>query len=356
MASGEAPQPGEGPAEAGHDAPARQREILAQFEAAIAGMRTREIQIGLRQLLGGSVPPPQTTETATAPPDTRAPVHSGNGNGAGAETGRTPPDAGTGLPGPHPTNGTRPGREAGSGPVTRLIGAIRTPSARRQMERLIEDAELERPSHVDATTAARMVRPYTWLLHWVGPEGIRLTEAGHLPPAQVTEAVCELNLAADGHGRRENQVRGVRHLRESAQAMGLLRKQRRQLLLTARASELRSDPAALWRHLAERMPLRSTAAGEVQPGLVLLVCVAARSTDTLHATIARMLSAIGWMNSDGSPLSGEDAARVTSCTEAVLRRLGALAEDPCPGYAPWPTPEGVAFARAALRTWPGPGG
>ena len=224
------------------------------------------------------------------------------------------------------------------------------------MERLIEDAELERPSQVDAATAARMVRPYTWLLNWVGPEGIRLTEAGHLPPAQVTEAMCELNLAADGHGRRENQVRGVRQLRESAQAMGLLRKQRRQLLLTARAGELRSDPAALWWHLAERMPLRSAAAGEVQPGLVLLICVAARSTDTLHATIARMLSAIGWMNSDGSPLSGEDAARVTSCTEAVLRRLGALAEDPCPGYAPWPTPEGVAFARAALRTWPRAGG
>ena len=343
------PAAGQRQAEASHDGPAQQREILAQFEAAIAGLRTREIQIGLRHLLGGSVSP-RTAETATAPPGTRVPGHSGNGNGAGAEIGRTPPDAGTGLPGPHTTNGTRPGREAGSGPVTGLIGAIRTPSARRQMERLIEDAELERPSQVDATTAARMVRPYTWLLNWVGPEGIRLTEAGHLPPAQVTEAMCELNLAADGHGRRENQVRGVRQLRESAQAMGLLRKQRRQLLLTARAGELRSDPAALWWHLAERMPLRSAAAGEVQPGLVLLICVAAWSTDTLHATIARMLSAIGWMNSDGSPLSGEDAARVTSCTEAVLRRLGALAEDPCPGYAPWPTPEGVAFARAALRT------
>jgi hypothetical protein len=350
MASGEAPQPGEGPAEAGHGAPMRQREILAQFEAAIAGLRTREIQIGLRQLLGDSVPP-RTAETVTTPPDARAPGYSGNGNGAGTETGRTPAEAGP--PGPHATNGTRPGREAA--PVTGLIDAIRTPSARREMQRLTEDAELERPSQVDATTAAHMVRPYTWLLNWVGPEGIRLTEAGHLPPAQVTEAMCELNLAADGHGRRENQVRGVRQLRESAQAMGLLRKQRRQLLLTARAGELRSDPPALWWHLAERMPLRSAAAGEVQPGLVLLICFAARSTDTLHATIARMLSAIGWMNSDGSPLSGEDAARVTSCTETVLRRLGALADDPCPGYAPRPTPEGVAFARAALRSWPRPG-
>ena len=37
---------------------AKQQEILAQFEAAIAGMHTREIQIGLRQLLGGPDSPP----------------------------------------------------------------------------------------------------------------------------------------------------------------------------------------------------------------------------------------------------------------------------------------------------------
>src|SRR5512142_551058 len=169
MASGEAPQPGEGPAEAGHGGPTRQREILAQFEAAIAGMRTREIQIGLRQLLGGSVPPPRTAETATAPPDARVPGHSGNGNGAGAETGRTPPDAVTGPSGQNGVNGTRPGRDAGPlpAPVTELIGAIRAPTARRQMAWLAEDAELERPIQIDTTTAARMVRPYTWLLNWV---------------------------------------------------------------------------------------------------------------------------------------------------------------------------------------------
>ena len=40
--------------------PANQREILAQFEAAIAGMRTRDIQIGLRQLLAATVPPPHS--------------------------------------------------------------------------------------------------------------------------------------------------------------------------------------------------------------------------------------------------------------------------------------------------------
>src|SRR6202789_188763 len=36
---------------------ARQREVLAQFEAAIAGMDTRQIQVGLRHLLGGASVP-----------------------------------------------------------------------------------------------------------------------------------------------------------------------------------------------------------------------------------------------------------------------------------------------------------
>ena len=56
MARGENPHP-----DAERDGgPVRQREILAQFEAAISGMRTREIQIGLRQLLAGSIRPPRT--------------------------------------------------------------------------------------------------------------------------------------------------------------------------------------------------------------------------------------------------------------------------------------------------------
>ena len=55
------------------------------------------------------------------------------------------------------------------------------------------------------------------------------------------------------------------------------------------------------------------------------------------------LTAIGWINGDGSPLTGAEAAAATSGTHAALRRLGALPA----------SPDGVAFARAALSTWPG---
>ena len=94
--------------------------------------------------------------------------------------------------------------------------------------------------------------------------------------------------------------------------MGLLRRQHGQLQLTAEGAELRSCPAALWWHLAERMPLRSAASREVQPGLILLVCVAARCTDALDATIARMLIAIGWLNTDGSPLTRAEGSQATA--------------------------------------------
>lgn len=242
------------------------------------------------------------------------------------------------------------------GPVARLLVAIRTPSARRQMERLISEAGLGQAGPVDTATAARMVRPYSWLLEWVGDDGIKLTDAGHLPPAEVATVIGALDLAGDGipHVSRENQAPPVLRLRESAQATGLVRKDRGRLMLTARGAALRHDPPALWWHLAGQMPLRSAAVSEVQPGMILLACVAARFTDTLDITIARMLTAMGWMNDDGSPLTGAEAAAATRGTHAVLRRLGVLPRRPHGGHAPWPPPEGVAFTRAALCTWPAP--
>jgi hypothetical protein len=247
-------------------------------------------------------------------------------------------------------------------PVAELLLSVRTPSARRQLEQLIGQAGLHQPEPVEPATAERMVRPYSWLLDRVGDDGIKLTDAGHLPPAEVAAVIGELNLAAEGitRGSRENQAPPALQLRESAQATGLVRRDRGRLVLTTAGEVLRRDPVALWWHLAQRMPLRSAAVSEVQPGLILLACVAARCTDTINATIARMLTAIGWVNSNGVPLTGSEAASATSGTRAVLRRLGALPPGSGAGRpgrlgrpAPEPpTPEGVAFAHAALLTWP----
>jgi hypothetical protein len=240
------------------------------------------------------------------------------------------------------------------GPVAQLLISIHTPSARRQMERLISEAELHRTNTVGIATMARMVWPYSWLLDRVGDDGIKLTDAGHLPPAEVTTVIEDLNLAAEGvpDVSRENQAPPVVQLRESAQATGLARKHRGRLVLTSRGAELRRDPAALWWHLAGQLPLRSAAISEVAPGMILLACVAARFTDTLDLTVARMLTALGWLNSDGSPMTTAEAAAASYGTYSVLRRVGAVPSTIAEARGPFPA-EGVAFARAALSTWPG---
>jgi hypothetical protein len=355
------------PGDPGDESPGRpgaqQREVLARFEAAIAGMDTRQIQLGLRQLLGQPGRDPAHVPAAgklvagrTREADvTCESVETSGSRGAAeadGEADRQPAPAGTAFR-------DRPWADLDDmpGPVARLLAAVRTPSARRQMERLISQAGLGQTGPVDTATAARMVRPYSWLLEWVGDDGIKLTDAGHLPPAQVAAVIGALDLAAEGitHVSRENHAPPVLRLRESAQATGLVRKTRGRLVLTTRGAALRHDPPALWWHLAGELPLRSAAVSEAEPGMILLACVAARFTDTLDITIARMLTAMGWMNGAGSPLTGAEATAATSGTHAVLRRLGVLPCRPADGFSPWPPPEGVAFTRAALCTWPAPG-
>ena len=239
-------------------------------------------------------------------------------------------------------------------PLGELVGAIRTTAGRRQLRRLINDAALDEPVQVDAETADRMVHPYTWLLDRVGADGIALTGAGYLPPFHVAATLAELGLAENwlGKGNREIQTLPVLNLRESAQKMGLLRKHRGRLVLTHRGRAMRTDPVKLWWHLAERMPLSSTDACEAQAGLLLMVGVAARLTDDLYATVASLLSAIGWMGGDGTPVNGALAGRAAWDSNSVLWRLGAYAADRGPSRSEKLTTDGVTFARAALRTWP----
>lgn len=105
---------------------------------------------------------------------------------------------------------------------------------------MLEAARLDEPVLVEAETAAKMVRAYSWLLDHVGDQGIKLTGAGYLPPAHVEAVVAALDLGQEwiGKGNREVQTAPVLHLRETATKMGLLRKHRGMLLATSRGRAL----------------------------------------------------------------------------------------------------------------------
>lgn len=200
---------------------------MRQLTAAISGMRPAELQGVLRELMAAAAPDADPFERV-APPSRRRPRR------ADVVTYRVR------AAGPLPE------------PLGELVAAIRVPSYRRELRRLLEAADLEQPVLINAGTAARMFRPYSWLLDHVGAEGIRLTGAGHLPPAHVEAAVAELDLGEEwiGKGNREVQTTPVLHLRESATRMGLLREHRGTLLTTSRGracATIRPGSGGTWR-------------------------------------------------------------------------------------------------------------
>lgn len=110
--------------------------------------------------------------------------------------------------------------------------------------------------------------------------------------------------------------------------------------MTSRGRILRQDPIALWWHIAERTPPRSTDPSHLQAGLILLVATAAQAAGNLNATIADLLGAIGWMHGlDLSPPTDLDASQAAWTTAAVLRRLGALSQTSGQHPTASPSPE-----------------
>ncbi|MPZ25893.1 MAG: plasmid pRiA4b ORF-3 family protein [Micromonosporaceae bacterium] len=235
-------------------------------------------------------------------------------------------------------------------PLSEVVDDIRDIPASKQLRQVIRQAELGEHAEVDRETAASMVRPYQWLLNHVGADGIKLTDAGYLPPVHVEATVAALGLdrAWIGKGNRESQTMPVLHLRRSAQAVGLLRRYRGSLVLTpvGRSLRARADPVLLWWHLADNLPVKSRHRHEVQAGLLLLLAVAAGLSNT-DAFVAETLHAIGWRDGDGSPITSGMAGGAAWDTRMVLHRLDGLGDQ-----LERPTPAGVVFARAALRTWP----
>ncbi|GAA1752547.1 plasmid pRiA4b ORF-3 family protein [Streptomonospora arabica] len=238
-------------------------------------------------------------------------------------------------------------------PLADLMAAAVDPTTERRLKELFLQAHLDQPADIDPTAAAAMVHPYSWLLDHIGAEGIKLTGAGYLPPASVEAAAAELGLNEKGIGKlnRESLTYPVFHLRTSAQDVGLLRKHRGRLLRTAAGQQAAGDPAALWNHLAQRLPPTTRHAHARQAGLLVLLAVAAERSDGFQL-VADLLNGLGWRLEDHTPVGPVEAFHSARDTTDILNRIGATET----AGAFWhlrALPHGPAFARTALRSWTG---
>jgi Plasmid pRiA4b ORF-3-like protein len=241
-----------------------------------------------------------------------------------------------------------------TGPLREVLDAVRTTLGQHDFRRLLGRARLYQPILIDADTAAVAVGRYTWLLNLVGEDGIKLTQAGYLPPKYVAAAVTELDLDEVwiGRGNREDLTYPVLHLRQSAQRIGLLRKHHGWMRTTAIGRALRGDPVGLWWHLARRLPVRSNDVCAYQASLLYLAAVAAGIADGHDQIVADLLDAIGWMRGNGTPITAGSAAQAAFDIRDTLRRMGLLDGGRGLDREERLTKNAVTFARAALATWP----
>ncbi len=212
------------------------------------------------------------------------------------------------------------------------------------MLRLIDDAALE--GAPPGLPEAGVVESYRWLLARVG-DGVRLTQAGHLPPALVAETLQHLGWADDWIGKpnREDQTLPVLDLRDSAQRLGLLRKHRGTLLPTVAGRRVADDPAGLWQHLAARLPVARNDP-ERDAGLLYLLTVAAARPEP-GELVAAGLSVLGWSEGGtGQPPTAGHALELAQPTRRCSTASG------CSGAGAGPIPS--RRRRPRRSRWPAP--
>ncbi|MGW0003169.1 plasmid pRiA4b ORF-3 family protein [Nocardia grenadensis] len=220
--------------------------------------------------------------------------------------------------------------------ILRATGTVR---GKRQLRALITDAALDRPATVDAGTAARAVRPYACLLDQIGPDGVALTSAGYLPPTTVAAVFTDLDLGERwiGKGNREDLTPPIANLRQAAQQVGLLRKYRGRLNLTAKARAIDGDPIQLWMFLAERVPAMLKGKARHDTGILYFLTLAAGDAES---AVAEILDNMGWCHSDGSPVTAHSVIELLRDIRYVLEPTGLRSPDASLATEP--------FARAVL--------
>jgi hypothetical protein len=217
---------------------------------------------------------------------------------------------------------------------------------------VLAEARVTDPILLPVRPMERMVTPVQWMLRRVGAHGIRLTQAGYLPPAVVVEASTQLDWGWPVTASRESHFLPLLELRAHLRTVGLLRVSKGMLLQTGRGRALAGAPRDLWWHLA-RTVHQSRDPAETDAIRLLLLLIARRGFDEgelFKQLLALSLETVGWVRADGAPLSGDAAFDLVLPKWRLLRRLGVF-DTSATSYTRWiVTPGGAAFARAALQS------
>ncbi|WP_309129905.1 plasmid pRiA4b ORF-3 family protein, partial [Microbacterium sp.] len=217
----------------------------------------------------------------------------------------------------------RPGDVSEASPIAVLASQLPPPIRSELRQHLHRTGALE-PVEYDDETAARMIRPFGWLMDAVGSDGLALTSAGWMPPDTVLAGMTELGWIDDwiGKGNREDLTPPIANLRETAQRIGLVRVQKGRLLLSAAAKKALGDPRLQLRLIAGGL-YRKLSDAETDAAVLLLLSIADGTPPAERwRTVAFGLEMCGWRSASGLRFSPADIDHATFHARRVLDLVG----------------------------------
>ncbi|MGM7667601.1 plasmid pRiA4b ORF-3 family protein [Microbacterium sp. A93] len=242
----------------------------------------------------------------------------------------------------------RPGDVHEASPIAEFASVL-SPPIRSELRQHLHRTGVLEPNEIDPETAARIIRPFAWLMKAVGAGGLDLTSAGWMPPATVLDGMTKLGWLDEwiGKGNREDLTPPMANLRETAQRIGLVRVQKGRLLLSTAAKKALGDPHAQLRLIARGL-YRKLSDAETDAAVLLLLSIAdGTPAEERWRSVAFGLEVCGWQSSTGWRFTQQDIGHATFRAQQVLDQLGELSMRG--RYRGEQDPLVAMFAREALR-------
>lgn len=179
----------------------------------------------------------------------------------------------------------------------------------------------------DAVNRSAALAPHQWLLDRAIGQGITLTAADYLKPADARALAGVMPTMNDWPwaGTREVDAHPVLHFRDYLKNIGLLRRYKTTLRLTRVGREAQADPERLWHHLADT--LVPTASSFTEQASVLIMVTMATSEGRIDVdAVARTMTEVGWSQKSGGSVDSRDIYPVWNDLWNSLGNVGALVE------------------------------
>lgn len=209
-------------------------------------------------------------------------------------------------------------------------------------------ALLDKPTIPREPELTESLVAFQWLLDRAAMEGIQLTAAGYMKPADVRALAAVLPTSDRWSltAAREIDAHPVQNFREAVQSVGLLRKYKGALLLTKAGAAARHSTLALWEAMSARLlPKPGHEDFErVATRVLLLYAATCPRSEPPFQLAADALTYLGWRTHGTSPVERHALYWLPATT--ILRNATTGTREPRDDWQL--SPVATALAKAAL--------